>query len=404
MPTFVYTVRNQKGLLEKRTSKAENTQSLVTNLRNQGLVVTEIKQKKALSSIELFKPKVKVHDLSIFSRQFATMQDAGVPLTDSLDILTSQTVNPTLSKATAEIKNEVEGGGTLSEAMAKYPKIFSKLYISMVKAGEASGAFETVFNQLALILEKELALRNKVKSALFLPTLILGFCLLITIGLIVFIVPRFAAVFENIGGKLPGPTQMLINVSNDIRGPKGLMALGTVIVCYMLFRSITSTEKGAYGWDKIKLKMPLFGNLFNKKAVASFARTFALLNASGVSILEALDIVSDTSGNRVIGNAIKDAKNSIQQGDSISKPLGENKVFPPMVNQMIIIGENTGNLENMLNKIADLYEDEVDRTVEGLTKLIEPVMMIFVGAIVGTILICLYLPIFNMADAIGTEG
>jgi len=401
VPTFVYTVRDQRGRIQKKSSRAGNSRDLVSKLRDQGLVVTDIQEGKRLSSISLFQPRVKVDDLAIFSRQFATMSDAGVPLTQCLDILVEQTENPTLSKAIGEIKLEVEGGGGLADALGKHSKIFSNLYVNMIRAGEASGQLETIFNQLADLLEKQRELRNKVKSGLFMPILVLGFCLLITIGMIVFVVPRFAAIFEDLGTDLPGPTQVLVNISRDIRGPKGAITVVILVFAVFALRKVVKTDKGGRVWDQIKLKLPLFGSLITKKVVANFARTFGLLQASGVPILDALNIVADTADNRIVASAIREAKNAIQQGESISKPLAESKVFPPMVTHMIVVGENTGTVETMLEKIAELYEDEVDRTVEGLTKLIEPIMMVFVGSLVGSILICLYLPIFNLAGALG---
>jgi len=360
----------------------------------------QIQQRKGLSSIGLFQPRVKVDDIAVFSRQFATMSGAGVPITECLDVLVNQTENPTLSKAITEVKTEVEGGGGLADALAKHPKIFSKLYVSMVRAGEATGAYEVVLNQLASLSEKQRDLKNKVKSAIFLPIVVLSFCLLITLGLLVFIVPRFAALFEEMDAQLPYPTQILIGISQDIRGPKGLIAVASVFLLVLIIKKVISTEKGRYAWDKIKLKLPLFGSLVTKKVVASFARIFGLLDISGVPILEALDIVAEAAGNSVVASAIKRARDSIQQGESISKPLAESQIFPPMVTHMIVVGENTGSVETMLTKIAELYEDDVDRTVEGLTRLIEPLMMIVIGAIVGSILICLYMPIFNLASAI----
>ncbi len=400
MPTFVYTVRDQQGRIQTKSARAGNRRDLATKLRDQGFVVTDIQQGKKTISLAMFQPRVKVDDLAIFSRQFATMSDAGVPLTQCLDILMEQTENPTLSRVTGEIKLEVEGGGGMADALAKHPKIFSNLYVNMVRAGEVSGQLETIFNQLADLLEKQRALRNKVKAGLFMPILVLGFCLLITIGMIVFVVPRFAEIFEDLKAELPAPTQMLINISKDIRSIKGLIFVIVFVVFVLLIKAIIKTDKGGQIWDQIKLKLPLFGSLITKKVVANFARTFGLLQASGVPILDALNIVADTADNRVVADAIREAKNAIQQGESISKPLAESQVFPPMVTHMIIVGENTGTVETMLAKIAELYEDEVDRAVEGLTKLIEPIMMVFVGSMVGSILICLYLPIFNLAGAL----
>ncbi len=400
MPTFVYTVKDQQGRMQTKSARAGNRRDLATKLRDQGLVVTDIQQGKKTISLAMFQPRVKVDDLAIFSRQFATMSDAGVPLTQCLDILMEQTANPTLSRVTGEIKLEVEGGGGMADALAKHPKIFSNLYVNMVRAGEVSGQLEIIFNQLADLLEKQRALRNKVKAGLFMPILVLGFCLLITIGMIVFVVPRFAEIFEDLKTELPAPTQVLINISRDIRSIKGLVFAIAFVVFVLIIKAIIKTDKGGQIWDQIKLKLPLFGSLITKKVVANFARTFGLLQASGVPILDALNIVADTADNRVVADAIREAKNAIQQGESISKPLAESQVFPPMVTHMIIVGENTGTVETMLTKIAELYEDEVDRAVEGLTKLIEPIMMVFVGSMVGSILICLYLPIFNLAGAL----
>ena len=379
------------GISTARTRGVRTTGTGVSRSREQ--------EKKKLS-LPSFRSRVKIADIGVYSRGFATMVGAGVPLAQCLDILSRQTENQTLSKATVEIKAEVEGGGSLSDALSKYPKIFSDLYTNMVKAGEASGALEIVLNQLADLLEQQRDLQNKVKSALFLPVMVLGFCLLMTTGLIVFVVPKFAAIFEEMNAELPGPTQALVDLSKNMRSLKGLIVFGTIILLILVFRKIIKTEKGGYAWDQIKLKLPLFGPLILKKVVASFARIFGLLEHAGVSILESLDIVADTAGNRVIARAIREARNSIQQGESLSKPLEESQVFPPMVTQMIVVGEETGTVETMLNKIAELYEAEVERAVEGLTKLIEPMMMILVGTLVGTILICLYLPIFNMAGAI----
>lgn len=413
MPTFVYTVKDPQGRIQTRSSEASSRRSLLSRLRGQGLSITEIRQvggradksgKEKLSILSIFKPKVKVGDLAVFSRQFATMIDAGVPLAQCLDILSVQTENTTLAKATAEIKIDVESGGNLSEALAKHSKIFEALYTNMVRAGEASGALPVIFNQLADLLERERELRNRIKSALFMPIMVLGLCLVISAGLILFVVPKFAGIFEQLGSELPGPTQALINLSQTIRSLKGLVIAAVVVLFVFLFKAITKTEKGGYIWDQAKLKMPLFGSLIMKRVVASFARVFSLLERSGVPILESLDIVANTTGNRVVSRAIKEARSSIEEGESISTPLGKSQIFPPMVTHMIVVGEETGSVEIMLTKIADLYEDEVQRKIEGLTSLIEPMMMVVIGVLVGGILICMYLPIFNMAGAIGTGG
>lgn len=398
MPTFVYTIKDTQGRMQTRSSKAKNSRVLTTKLRSEGLTVTNIRQEKKLSPLNIFRPRVKTNDITIFSRSFATMVDAGITLPKCLDILVKQTENPVLSKVTAEIKTDVESGISLSEALGKYPKIFPPLYTNMIKAGEAGGTLPEVCNQLANILEKQRQLQNKVKSGLFMPIMVLCFCMLITVGLILFVVPRFAAIFSDMNAKLPAPTQILVNISEGARGPEGIGFVSILAVFIFIFVKVIKTDKGGNAWDKIKLKMPLFGPLITKKIVANFTRTFGMLQSSGVPILESLDIVADTAGNRIIARAIREASSSIRQGETIAKPLERSQVLPPMVTQMISVGEETGNVELMLNKIADLYEDDVERTVDGLTKLIEPMMMVLIGGIVGSILVCLYLPIFNMAD------
>lgn len=400
MPSFAYVAKNQQGRTQRNSTRAKSSRDLIAKLRKQGLTVTEMHQEKKVSSLSLFQPKVKINDIAVFSRQFAAMVEAGIQLAPCLEIMAKQTENPTLSKVTEEVKIEVESGSTLSESLAKYPKIFNHLYTSMVKAGEISGTLPLILDQLAILLEKQRALRNKVKSALFLPTMVMGFCVLITLGLIIFVVPVFAAIFEDVGGQLPGPTRVLLRISKDIRGPVGVITFAGIFVFVFIIRRVIKTDKGGFVWDRIKLKLPLFGSLIMKQVVANFARTFGLLNRSGVNILDSLDIVAQTVGNKIVARAIQDASASIQQGESISAPLERSQVFPAMVTHMIVVGEETGTVETMLNKIADLYEDDVERTVEGLTKLIEPAMMILVGTLVGGILICLYLPIFNMAGAL----
>ncbi len=400
MPSFAYVARDTQGRLQRNNIRAKNSHDLISRLREQGLTVTEVRQQKKVSSLSLFQPRIKVNDIAVYSRQFASMIEAGIQLAPALDIMVKQTENPTLSKMTEEVKSEVEGGASLSESLAKHPKAFDDLYTNMVAAGEISGTLPTILNQLATLLEKRRALQNKIKSALFLPILVLGFCILMTIGLIIFVVPRFAAVFEEVGAGLPKPTQILVGISEDMRGPKGGIFAVSVILFAFAFRKVTKTEKGGFVWDKIKLKLPLFGSLIMKRVVATFARVFGLLDHSGVNILDSLEIVAGTVGNKIVARSIREASASIQQGESLSEPLKRSQIFPPMVTHMIVVGEETGTVETMLNKIADLYEDDVERTLEGLTKLIEPLMMIFVGMLVASILICLYLPIFNMAGAL----
>lgn len=407
MQTYSYKAIDIKGKTHSGKSSAESTSVLAAELWSaKKWKLTSVAEGSSgksvnLSNIAIFKPKVKLKDMTVFSRQFATMMSAGLGITSCLGILSDQSENPTLREAIATVKTDVEGGSALNEALARHEKIFPDIYINMIKAGESSGALETVLEQLADFMEKRRRLKEKVKSALFLPAMILGFSITLTIVLIIFVVPMFSKLYAEAGATLPAPTVMLIKLSKQVRSPTGLIILVAVGLGIVAFKKLINTEKGRYIWDGFKLKTPMFKMLTVRNIVAQFARTFTLLLKGGVPILEAITIVSETIGNEVVSKAMMDVRGSLNEGEGISKPLAESKIFPPMVTQMVSAGEEAGSLEIMLGKLADFYEEEVERTAEQLTSMIEPVMIIFIGLIVAAIVGCLYLPIFSLAEKIG---
>jgi type IV pilus assembly protein PilC len=342
---------------------------------------------------------VALDDLVVFSRQLATMIDSGMTLVSSLDILKNQTENKMLSQIIHQLYNDVETGKSFCDAIAKYPTAFSEFYINMIKAGEASGTLDAVLERLAVYLEKTAALRRKVQSSLVYPAVIVSMAVLITSVLLIKVVPTFKSIFETLGGKLPLPTQILILISDCFR--QSFLALIIIMIALLfLLKRYIATPKGRYLFDKLILRLPIFGTLFLKAAVARFTRTFSTLVKSGIPILNALEIVAKTSGNKVIEEAIENSRQAVRQGESISGPLERSKVFPVMVVRMIGVGEKTGELEKMLGKIADFYEDQVDSAVSGLTSIIEPVVIAFLGIVIGGIVIALFLPIFKISELV----
>lgn len=369
-----------------------------------GYIVLDISEKKEGFSLSLpgFSKKVKIKDLTVFARQFATMINSGVSITRALGILTEQTTNPTLREVINQVRKDVESGLSLSEALGKQSKIFPPIFVNMVKAGEAGGVLDEVLLRLADHYEREANLRSRVKSALTYPVAVFVFSLIIAFVMITFIVPVFMNMFESLGGELPAATQMLVNLSNFIRS-RWYILFGSLFALYYGFKIFKSRPRGRYIVDSIKLKLPVFGKLTQKMALAKFSRTLATLISSGVPILQALDIVADTAGNAVITAAIRESRSSIKEGESIAKPLSRSPVFPPMVVQMISVGEETGSLDNMLKKIADFYDEEVTATVDSLTSLLEPVLMIFMGIMIGGIVISLYLPMFQVISVLNQQ-
>ena len=399
MSTFVYTARPERGALIKGEVSGDSKVSVANELRRKGLTVLAVDQKKALPSIsELMEgmTKIKLRDKVVFARQFATMINAGLALLRGLYILEEQTQNPRFKKIISQIRQDVEAGMPLSDAMARHPVAFDRLFVSMVRAGEIGGVLDQTLERLATQLEKDDSLRRSVKSAMTYPVLIFCFALLVLFGLILFIIPVFAKMYADLGGQLPLLTRIMVGASNLLRGYWWIVFPAIILAVWGVRRYKRSTQ-GTELWDKIKLKIPMgVGAIIQKIVVARFSRTLATLVTSGVPILQAIEITGKTSGNTVIEHAMDEVQSNIKSGESISRPLQRISIFPPMVTQMISIGEETGALDTMLHKIADFYEDEVDAAVKSLTSIIEPVMMIFVGGIVGVVVISMYLPIFNM--------
>jgi len=398
MNTYRYTAKDKNshtviGILEG-TSEAE----VADILHKKELVVVSIEpaEKKILKTRD---KNIKLDDLVIFSRQLATMIDSGVPLVQSLGILAEQIENKNLRDVVISVRQDIEAGMSFYDALAKHPYVFSELFINMTKAGEASGTLNEILDRLATYLEKTAALTRKIRSALVYPAILISMAILITTGLLLKVVPIFKEIFASFGGKLPLPTQILIETSN-LLSRYFLIFVVLLIALSFLFKRYISTEKGRYNFDAQKLKTPVIGKLFHKVALAKFSRTFSTLARSGVAILNALDIVGKTSGNKVIEKAVLECRKSVRDGESISQHLSKSKVFPPMVCRMIGVGEQTGQLEKMLSKIADFYDEQVDAQVTGLTSMIEPIVIAFLGIVIGGIVISLFLPIFKITELI----
>lgn len=402
MPVYLWEGKTPRGNIQKGAMEAVNEAAVKSALRGQKIKVTKVKAKPKdlLENISFLQPKVTGKNLAVFTRQFATMIDAGLPLIQGLDILGAQEPNPTLKKAIIKIKGDVESGSTLSNALKKHPKIFNNLYVSLVAAGEIGGMLDTILNRLAIYIEKNEKLKSKVKGAMVYPSVVLIISFIVIAVLLIFVIPVFQEMFEGLGGELPALTQAVVDLSDFLRNYI-VYILATIAALYFAFVKFKSTEKGRIIVDKILLGLPVFGSLLKKSAVANFTRTLGTMTSSGVPILDGLVIVSATAGNKVIEKAILDTKTSISEGKTIAEPLAKSGIFPPMVTQMISVGESTGALDTMLEKIADFYEDEVDAAVDTLTSLIEPFMMVFLGGTIGTMLAAMYLPIFKMAGAIG---
>ncbi len=343
---------------------------------------------------------IKAKDITIFSRQFATMINAGLSLTKCLSILGQQTENPALRGVIAQIGKDVEAGQSLSESASRHPSIFPPIFVNMVRAGEAGGVLDEVLLRLADHFEREAAIKARIKSAMTYPIAIGVLVVIIMIAMMVFVVPTFEKMFSDMGGELPALTQGLVAVSNIIASAWGIVIAVAIFGLIMAFRYWKKTRSGKMIWDSTTLRMPVFGQLVRKLALARFSRTFSTLVTAGVPILSALDIVADTAGNEVVAEAVKKSRSAIKEGESIAKPLSESPVFPAMLVQMIAVGEETGALDAMLSKIADFYDEEVAVAVEGLTSLIEPLMMVVLGGIVGVMVIALYLPMFNVITLI----
>jgi type IV pilus assembly protein PilC len=344
---------------------------------------------------------VTTKDVVVFSRQFSTMVNAGLPILQGLTIVAEQAENPDFRVVMGKIRDDISNGVTLSEAMAKHPKAFSTLYVNMVKAGEQGGILDLIFERLSEYMEKAEGVARKVKSAMMYPIVVMSVAVLVVIFLMIKVVPTFRDVFASFGAKLPWPTQLIITVSEFLSSWKAVLLVGVAFALGVIIGLYRKTKTGAYNWDKMILKIPIFGVLARKAAVAKFARTLGTLVKSGVPIMDALETVAKTSGNLVLEKAVLTARDSVREGKTLTQPLKESKVFPAMVTQMINVGEETGALDAMLSKIADFYEDEVDAAVDGLTSIIEPILIVFLGVTIGFLVVAMFMPMFELGNIVG---
>lgn len=408
MPTYVIRARDAKGNPRREKITANSPSEARSTLRERGLFVQELKEDQKfnfnidLQQLQTAMTSVTVKDKAIFSRQFAALVNAGVALVRGLGVLSEQCTNPKLKRSLQEINADVQQGTNLSDAMRKHPQCFDNLYVSMVQAGEVGGVLDEVLNRLSKLLEDVARLQNQIKSAMAYPVTVGILAVAIFVGMTVFLLPTFAAIFEEIGTELPVFTQIMLNISKFLRTPQYVFGLIILIIGLVIaYRQYYKTRVGRETMDRFFLKMPLFGDLIQKTAVARFCRTFGALSRSGVPILTSLEIVRDTAGNQIIANAVDEARREIQTGGMVSIALQKEQVFPIMAIQMISIGEETGELDKMLMKVADFYEDEVEQAVKALTSIMEPIMIVVLGGMVGAILLSMYLPMFKVFEDLG---
>jgi type IV pilus assembly protein PilC len=397
---FQWAGRNTRGEVLKGEFTANTREEVLVHLRKQRITPTVVKEKAKAAFKLPFGGKVKDKDIVIFSKQFSTMIDAGLPLVQALDILSQQTENKTLAKAASEIKTDVEGGSTYADALKKHPKIFSELYTNMVAAGEAGGTLDIILARLADYIEKAMKLKKKVKGAMIYPAVIISVAIIVIGVIMVFVIPTFAKMFSSYGGILPLPTRIIIAMSGFLAGIGGIITLGAIVGFIVFIIQSRRTYKGKKITDSLALKSPVVGILVRKVAIAKFTRTLGTLISSGVPILDGLGITAKTAGNLIIEEAVMEVRKGVSEGKTIAEPLSTTKVFPPMVTQMISVGETTGAVDNMLSKIADFYDDEVDNATNNLTALMEPMLMIFLGVTIGFIVIAMYMPIFKLITLI----
>ncbi|MDA8238943.1 MAG: type II secretion system F family protein [Nitrospiraceae bacterium] len=402
---FEWSGKTSRGTIETGEITAGSKEEVIAQLRRKNITPTIVKQKEkkgglaSLSTLS-FGSGVNDKDIVIFTRQFATMIDAGLPLVQALEILSSQVENKFLAKTLSAIKTDVESGSTYADALRKHPKVFTDLYANMVAAGESGGILDTILNRLASYIEKAMKLKKKVKGALTYPIVVSSIAVLVIAIIMIFVVPTFSKMFATLGGTLPLPTLLIIKLSNFLAGIGGLLTFLTIVGLIVAFGQIRKTKGGRLATDKIFLRLPIFGLLLRKVSVAKFTRTLGTLVSSGVPILDGLEITAKTAGNTVIENAVMDVRSAVSEGKTLAEPLMKSKVFPPMVTHMIAVGESTGALDAMLSKIADFYDDEVDNTVANLTAMMEPMLMVFLGGTVGFIVVAMYLPIFKLITLI----
>jgi type IV pilus assembly protein PilC len=401
MPIFIWKGVDRQGRKQKGEIEADNQTIARQLLVRQNLTVHTLKTKPKdlLEFLPFLQPKVKIKDLVIFTRQFATLIDAGVPLVQCLDILQQQEKNSTFKRIVVQIKGDVESGKTFSESLKQHPKIFDTLYVNLVAAGEMGGMLDVTLNRLAAYIEKAARLQRKVRGAMTYPAVVLGISVLVVAVILTYVIPVFAQLFKDAGSKLPPLTVFVMSLSDFFKSYIHWLILG-VILLVVLFRYIRKTPKGREATDRMFLRSPVFGILLRKVAIARFSRTLGTMLSSGVPILDSLDIVASTAGNVVIEKELRKARASIAEGQTVAEPLSKSSIFPPMVVQMIGVGEATGALDDMLSKIADFYDEEVDVAVDSLTALLEPLMIVFLGVTIGGLLVAMYLPIFQLADVV----
>lgn len=395
MSVFVWEGKLANGTIKKGEIEAADKAAASMILKRQRIVPTKLKAKQ--QELTLFAKKVKTKEIVIFTRQFSTMINAGLPLVQCLDILSSQQPNPTFKKILAQIKQDVEGGSTFADALSKHPKVFDSLYVNLVAAGEIGGVLDTVLNRLAVYMEKNENLKNKIKSAMTYPVIVLCVAFGVVAVLMIFVIPTFSDMFKQFGSALPAPTQFVVSLSNFFRDFWWAI-FGAIAGFIIAMKWVRKQPKGRYFTDKMFLRLPVFGPLLRKVAVAKFTRTLGTMISSGVPIMDGLEITSKTAGNVIVEEAIRSVRTSISEGKSMSEPLEQTGIFPGMVVQMIAVGEATGAMDQMLGKIADFYDEEVDTAVEALTSALEPMLMVFLGGIIGFVVVAMYLPIFQMAQ------
>lgn len=405
MATAVYkwSGKTRQGTIQSGETAAANQDDVVSMLRKQGILVMTVTEKP--KDVKLKIPGfggggASDKDIVVFTRQFATMIEAGLPLVQCLDILSQQTENKALAKSISQVRQDVESGSTYADALKKHPKMFDQLYCNMIAAGEAGGILDTILKRLAAYIEKAMKLKKQIKSAMIYPGVIVTVAVVVVSVLMVFVIPMFAKMFIDFGGTLPMPTRIVIGISHFMQSYI-LLIIGVLVGLFFAFKAYYKTENGRRTMDGIAMNLPVVGMLIRKASVAKFTRTLGTLMSSGVPILDGLEIVAKTAGNKVVEDAIMLTRVSISEGKTLSEPLTQSKVFPPMVTQMIAVGESTGALDSMLSKIADFYDDEVDSAVGNLTALLEPMLMVFLGVVIGFVVIAMYLPIFEMASIVG---
>ena len=402
MPTYIYAGRTRKGRVTKGQLDAADERIARIQLKRRNIDVTKlkVKPKDLFESVSFLQPRVTSKDLVVFTRQFSTMIDAGLPLVQGLNMLTEQSQNSTFKRILSQVTRDVEGGSTLADALGKHPKVFDSLYVNLVAAGEVGGILDTILQRLAAYIEKNQKLKAQIKGALTYPAVVVAIAVIVIAVIMIFVIPVFQDMFSSFGKALPAPTQLVVNMSDFTKSNIHWIILAIIILAFA-FKRYRATPSGRRRVDSAMLRMPIIGELIRKVAVARFTRTLGTMVKSGVPILDALEITARTAGNVIVEEVVMDARSSIAEGQTIAEPLSESIIFPGMVTQMISVGESTGALDAMLEKIADFYDDEVDATVAAMTSMLEPLLMLFLGGSIGGLVIAMYLPIFQMAAAMG---